>query len=308
MSWTERFEVGPNCEGWRLDNFLTHKLKRASRAKVARIIKGGVRLESGKKVKAGTVVRAGDVVIVERVERGDPGAPGFEAIRVLCEGATAVVLDKPAGMLVHRTAHEATRTLDVYLAERFPGERVEPVHRLDRDTSGVLLCGRGLDAIRAFTAAFEAAEPQKRYRALAVDPAGEWPVGARRTFDTPLGSDGTSEVQIRVGPGDKPCATHAVCVARAGDVAELEVRIERGRQHQIRAHLSMFGTPIVGDKLYGMGDAFFQEWILDPGAPDLVAQLERRWHCLHAEALTVELDGASRTFDAGPPPWSLQRG
>lgn len=304
MSFTERYEVAVNYDGWRLDRFLADRMKRASRAKVARIIRANVTIEReghAPKIKAGTIVRHGDVVRIERTERADPATPSLDSVRILARGASFVVLDKPPGMLVHRTSHEATRTVDSFLAREFGAERVEPVHRLDRDTSGVLLCGRGLGSIRTLRALFERSEPRKVYRAAVVDPHRSWPPGRTRSFDVPLGFANGSAVRIRVGEGDWECRTTATALGRIGDVAELEVEIERGRQHQIRAHLDLHGTPIVGDKLYGMGDSFFLEWLDEPGRADLEARLATRWHCLHAHRLEVKIGGVGHAFEAPLP-------
>jgi 23S rRNA pseudouridine1911/1915/1917 synthase len=236
------------------------------------------------------------------VEQADPGTPPLDAAPVLLEREDLLVLDKPAGMLVHRTAGEATRTVEALFAARFPGERVESAHRLDRDTSGCLVAGRGLDAIRELRALFAGSLVEKRYAALVSDPAGLWVPGAPRTLDEPLGLDSVSEVRLRVGRGSWLCATHVRCERRRGDRALLDVTIEGGRQHQIRAHLALFGTPVVGDKLYEAGSAFFLDWIDRPGAPDLVARLPARWHCLHARALRLPWRGASIEVEAPLPP------
>ena len=303
MKWTERFEVAQNYDGWRLDRYLTDQLKRATRSKVARIIKANTRFEDGRRVKAGALVRHGDVVLIDRVEAIDPETPPIDRVRVLTEVADLVVLEKPAGMLVHRTAHEVSRTVDVFLAERFPGEQVDPLHRLDRDTSGLLICGRGIDAIREAKALFEESEPTKIYLALASDPDARWPVGEVARIDDPLGFDQASLVRLRIGRGELACATHVRAVRRQGAAALLEVQIERGRQHQIRAHLSLQGTPVVGDKLYQMGDEFFVDWLRDPGAPSLVARLQSRWHCLHAWRLEIAWRGSALSFESVAPSW-----
>lgn len=307
IAYTEEFVVAVNYDGWRLDRFLADQMKRATRAKVARIIRGAVSLRRGAslpKVKPGTIVRHGDVVAIHRIERADPATPALDEVRLVADTPRFVVVDKPAGMLVHRTAHEVTRTVDAFLARHAPGDRLEPAHRLDRDTSGLLVCGRGIEAIRTFGAMFERSEPRKVYQALVVDPDGSWPLGAQRTFDTPLGFATDSEVGIRVGAGDWECATTARALDRpAPGLARLEIEIDRGRQHQIRAHLFLFGTPVLGDKLYGMGDAFFLAWLDSPGAPDLVARLATRWHCLHASRLEFVLGGEAFAFSSPPPTW-----
>lgn len=304
VGWVERFEVESNYDGWRLDRFLTDRLHRASRSKVTRIIKSSVRFEGGRKVKPGSIVRRGDVVLIDRTENLDPETPSFDDVRVIHSSDDFLVLDKPAGMLVHRTAHEATRTVEAYLAHVFPTERIDPLHRLDRDTSGVLLCGRGLDVIREAKALFEESEPEKTYQALVADPTQRWEPKARRAVDVPLGFDASSDVRLRMGAGELPCASHFECISTRDGQALLTVQIERGRQHQIRVHLGMLDTPIVGDKLYQMGDDFFQEWLRRPGSTELVEQLPARWHCLHAWKLKVPWNGTVLEFESAVPEWA----
>lgn len=299
--WVERYEVASNYDGWRLDQFLTHKLKRASRTRVVEIIRACVRLADGRAVRPAMRVRTGDVVEIPRTERSDPGGPPLSAIGLLASAPPIYVVQKPPGTLVHRTAHEATATVDVWLQATYPTKRIEPVHRLDRETSGCLVCAEGLDAIRALRARFEESLVRKVYLALVDDPDARLPVGHTQTIDTPLGFDPDSAVRIRMGAGDLPCATHLRVLHRVGPVAVLQIQIDRGRQHQIRAHLWMLGTPVVGDKLYGMGDAFFQRWLDAPGDPTLVAQLATRWHCLHAWEVAWD-DGATTHRFIAPPP------
>lgn len=296
----ERYVVEGNYDGWRLDRFLTEKLKRASRSRVVRIIKAAVRFEDGRRVKPGATVRAGDVVLIDRVERRDPASPPLDAVCVLHEDDDLLVIDKPAGMLVHRTAREATRTVDAWCRWRFPETRVEPAHRLDRDTSGVLVCGRGADAVRDLRLLFRDGGVEKEYVAAVADPLGQWERGDERVFATPLGLDAGSELGVRMGRGSLPCRTFARCFRRASGAAFLDVRIEQGRQHQIRAHLALFGTPLVGDKLYAHGDAFFAAWADAPGTPRLEAQLRTRWHCLAAVRVHFRFGGRTVNIRA---PW-----
>lgn len=302
-TFEERYEVEPNYDGWRLDQYLTEKLRRASRSQVTRIIKASVRFEDGRRVKPGAIVRGGDVVVIERPERSDPASPAPEALTLIADLGDVIVMNKPPGLLVHRTAREASRTVDAYLRARFPDRRVEAVHRLDRDTSGVLVCAAGEAAIRELRARFRDGGVEKRYDAMVLDVGAFWSPGDAHTFDTPLGLDPSSTLGVRMGRGDLPCRTHARCVARDGAIATLDVRIEQGRQHQIRAHLWLAGTPIVGDKLYQMGDDFFRDWADAPGEPSLVARLDARWHRLHAAEAGFAWDGEARRFLA-PAPWT----
>lgn len=281
-AFTETYVVESNYDGWRLDRFLTEKLKRASRSQVRRIIEHAVRFDDGRRVKAGTTVRTDDIVCIDRIERGDPGTPPLSAVTTLLATDHLLVLCKPAGLLVHRTAREATRTIERYLEEAYPDERIEAVHRLDRDTSGVLLCGRGEDAIRALREAFRNGEVRKTYTAWVDDPDALWVARPERSFDIPLGLDPESSLGVRMGVGELACRTDATLLAHRGGVSKLRVHIEQGRQHQIRVHLWLAGTPIVGDKLYAMGDAFFRAWADAPGVPELCESLATRWHCLHA--------------------------
>ena len=290
-TWIDRFVVEPAHEGWRLDRYLTAKLHRATRSQVTRFLRGDVRVEGRDRVKAGMVVRSGDVVTIRRREARDPGAPQTTALNPLWQDERVIVVDKPPGLLVHATAHEGAWHVQAILERCWPGERVEPMHRLDRDTSGCLLCARGLSAIQRFRRAFAENEITKHYAALVDDPGARWVPGAHALLDTPLGFDRSSDVHLRIGVGAWPCRTHVRCVARSSHIALLEVRIEGGRQHQIRAHLAMAGTPVVGDKLYGMGDAFFIAWRDTPGDEALSAKLALRWHALHAAALRWSLEG-----------------
>ena len=300
-AFTETYVVESNYDGWRLDRYLTEKLKRASRSQVRRIIEHAVRFDDGRRVKPGTTVRAGDVVCIDRVERGDPDTPELRRVTPIFASDTLLVLDKPAGLLVHRTAREATKTIERYLEQAYPNERIEPAHRLDRDTSGVLLCGRGEDAIRRLREGFRDGAVTKTYTAWVTDPDALWSLRPERMFDTPLGLDPESALGVRMGVGDLPCRTHADLIAHRAGVSKLRVRIEQGRQHQIRAHLWLAGTPIVGDKLYAMGDGFFRAWADAPGTPELVAALDARWHCLHSAEARLRWQGVDHAWHAPEP-------
>lgn len=287
LPWDEIFIVEGNYNGWRLDLYLTQKIHRASRSQITRILKTcDVRLNE-RPARTGDKVRAADVIRIARTERIDPDTPQLDAIGVLADLHDVVIINKPAGMLVHRTAGEVSRTVEAWASLIHPDQRLDPTHRLDRETSGCLVLGRGLDRIRELRAIFDQSRATKTYLAVLDDPGQAWLTGSRRTFDTPLGDDTTSSISLRIGQGTLPCATHVHCFERRGRWALTAINIDQGRQHQIRAHMAMFGTPVAGDKLYGMGDDFFASWLRSPGHPDLIRALPLRWHALHAWHIEV---------------------
>ena len=114
--------------------------------------------------------------------------------------------------------------------------------------------------VKRMRALFATDHPHKEYRTLVIDPSELWTPGAKTTLDTPLGLCPTSSLGIRMSHGTLTATTHVQVVRRVehpfSPMAELRVRIETGRQHQIRVHLSLFGTPVAGDKLYRYDDAF----------------------------------------------------
>ena len=290
-----RFEVDQNFEGWRLDQYLADRIPRLSRAKAGQIARhGDVRLQPPRgRLKASTRLQQGDVLIV-REQLGEEQTQ-YDEVRVLHRDAGLLILDKPAGMLVHESSTTRLNTITMYLREALGEAQAEPVHRIDRETSGALVCARRQELVPVLRGQFadEASGPQKVYRALALDPSGQWPTGAHRTLAYPLGFDPASTLPIKMGPGRLPATTHVRCLGRRdlplgfGPAADLEVRIETGRQHQIRVHLALENTPIAGDKLYSLDDNFFRAISDDPKDLNLQAQLPFTRQALHAWRLRL---------------------
>lgn len=278
------FVVDHNFEGWRLDQFLCNRIPRLSRNRAAEICKfGDIEIEPDRKVKAGTKLRLDDVVVLR--EHLDPEEVQYDEVRVVWEDDDVLVVDKPSGMLVHETATVRLNTiqhwfLDVGLTE------AEAVHRLDRETSGCLVCAKRRELVGPMRELFATDHPEKVYRALVLDPEGRWEPGGVATLTTPLGLIG-GRVRVRMGRGDLPSTTHVEVVGeqelgRFGRAADLRVRIETGRQHQIRIHLALEGTPIAGDKLYTYDDDFFMGISDEPDDAELRAMLPFDRHALHA--------------------------
>ena len=257
-----RFVVEDDYHGARLDHYLKRKIRRLSRTRIQEIIRTQLEGPDGRRMKPHSPVSAGDRLLIRRPARPEPVCP--RTFTVLCEDPDFIVIDKPAGLPVHATARYYFNTLTRLLAERFPGSGLQIAHRLDRETSGCLRCARGKTAAAFLKGAFERRRVEKTYLAV-VHGDPPWADDEERIIDVPLelAGPGVSRLNVRMvpaAPGEGLAATTVVRVVErrpARGCALLSCRPLTGRQHQIRAHLSAIGLPIVGDKLYTHGDEAF---------------------------------------------------
>lgn len=276
------FVVEPNYAGWRLDRYLCEKIPRLSRTRVQRIIERDLVCE--RKLKPSSLVTAGLRFRLRRRVLDEPEVPGPDALREVYRDDHLLVLDKPAGLPIHPTARYHHATLVAQLKGRYgPDFRADPAHRLDRETSGLLVCARTLETSRALMRAFQGGQVHKEYLALCEgQPEADFEV------DAPI-SEGTDLIRIAVRidrEGGKPAQT-AFRVERRFErdgarFALLRCFPRTGRQHQIRIHLHTAGFPLVGDKMYGPDPGYFDRFSRRQLEPEAWARLRLPRHALHA--------------------------
>jgi 23S rRNA pseudouridine1911/1915/1917 synthase len=225
---------------------------------------------------------------------------------VACERDFLVVA-KPPNLLSHPTRPDGTRTLLGWLQERFPGEFVALVNRLDRETSGTILVARSPEAASRLGAMTMRREIGKEYLALV---AGRGP-DEHGVIDAPLGRLGISEsnaIWVRQGviPAGDPRRSAAARtefwrVAQNDAVTLLRLRAHTGRLHQLRAHLAHIGHPVLGDKIYGPDPALYLKFIEHGWTEEHERRLLIPRHALHAHRLEFAWDGPPRQFEVPLP-------
>ena len=282
-----RFEVGLDHAGWRLDHYLKQQIPRLSRTRLQAIIEQQLTRESGRPFKPSTAVAAGDVFVIRRPARAEPPCP--RTLTVLRDAPDYVVVDKPAGLPVHASAKFYFNTLTAVLRERYGDPAPQICHRLDRETSGALVCAKSREAAALIKGAFAAKHVRKAYLAIV---RGQPPWDEETAIDVPLAlagpDDDTTLPGVRMVPraGGLPSLTRVRVLERGPRHALVRCVPITGRQHQIRAHLAHAGFPIAGDKLYAFGDAAFRRFCDEGLTPELAALFELPRQALHAAEVT----------------------
>lgn len=280
------YTVEPNYAGWRLDKYLCEKIKRASRTRVQEIIENDLVFE--RKLKPSTAVWPGLTFQVRRRLREEPTVPSADQIEIVFQDDALLVVNKPAGLPIHPTARYHHNTLVEQLKKLHGADfRADPAHRLDRETSGLLVCGRTLEACQRLMKQFHDSTVKKQYVAIVEGhpPHDEFEV------DAPI-AEGTELIRIAVridAKDGRPAQTRFVVEQRferdGAKFAVVRCFPLTGRQHQIRIHAQHVGYPLVGDKMYGPDPGYFDRFSKHELEPEAWVKLRLPRQALHAAVL-----------------------
>lgn len=261
MEETQLYDVQEEQIGQRLDRFLTPILAHLSRTNIQQLISDEAVLVKGKVSKPGYALRRGDTITILRPTPVMPPTTATAQelpLDIIYEDEDLLVLNKAPGMVVHPAPGHSDDTLVNALLARYPelrdvGEEGRPgiVHRLDKDTSGLIIIARNGRTLTALMEQMQSHKVVKRYLALVEGDVAH----DQGSIDAPIGRDTRNRQQMTVTTRDsREARTHFRVLQRFARHTLLLLQLETGRTHQIRVHLKVIGHPVVGDPVYGSGN------------------------------------------------------
>jgi 23S rRNA pseudouridine1911/1915/1917 synthase len=306
-----KVRIDAPLDGVRLDVALTKFLTWRSRNSILDLIRDGHVVLEGRRVRKASRVRKGDVITVQIPPRpeADPVAPEDDSdIHILYQDRGLVAVDKPAGLAVHPAGRRVHGTLIHGLHSRYrrpedPAHDVVPrlLHRLDRETSGLVMVSLNPDLHAKLGMQFEARQVAKVYHAV-VHGCPPEPEGV---IDRSIGPDRRSAIRLKLradpDEGGLPALTRYRVLRSNERFSLVELRPRTGRTHQLRVHMDAIGCPVVGDKIYGVEDDVFLEYLHGELSESTRERLVLARHALHSASLTFQHPGENREMTLTAP-------
>ncbi len=298
--------LGPEAAWQRADRFLAPHFPFHSRGEWKALCRRAGLLVNGRPVRPGHRLRRGDRLTMHHPLAAEPAVASD--LLVLMESAGVLAVSKPGNLPMHEGRLFRRHTFEAFLAEKC-GREWAPVHRLDRETSGIVLCAATPALRRRLSAAFESGAVQKLYVAIV---AGN-PAWDELQVDQPLAlAAGTRRPRFEVSALGKRALTHFRVGARGGDAALVEARPHTGKTNQIRVHAAFSGHALRGDKIYHADPRVFAAYCEDGDCERVRILAGAPRHALHAARLEVTHPETGRPFAAEAPlpadlDWSMRR-
>jgi len=292
----------------RADLYIKSYIRRLTRHKVKKIIELGNIRVNNQKIKSSDKIFGLEQAELWRIKPDDPSDLEQYTFETLFEDENILALNKPSGIAVHPTSRDLFKTLTYWIKTQYPGnyKNICPCHRLDRETSGVIIFSKNKPTERKLKILFSKNQVSKTYLAIVSGKLENSLENKRIEINYPLGLQGEKGlVAVKMIydknniKNSKPARTYIEPVKYFEKQNKTLVKAfpKTGRQHQIRAHLALIGFPIVADKLYNLGEAFFDKYtkiynkkLNSKLLSELEQKLELNRHALHAHEIEFELD------------------
>lgn len=275
------FKVEPHHSGLRLDEFLKARLHRYSRNEIHRLIENRL-IQNQRRAKKSSIVRTGDEFILSYPKKEE--TVNDVEVPIIFEDEHILIVNKPPDMSVHSTNPWGKNDLIQQLRRQHKDNELFLAHRIDRETSGIVLISRSRAVSRRLGDAFSGRDIEKEYTALVFGTVES----DKGTIDLPICPDEKSTVKIKMTTGNENGAhalTDYMVLNRFKEFTLVRAMPKTGRQHQIRVHFSAIGHPLVGDKIY-KDERFFLKFIKDGFTEELGKELILSRHALHASGLS----------------------